>query len=119
MRTESITLPRGDTWINTLPIVDADGVAYDLTGADAWLTVKPANATATDDTDAVFQLEIGDGLTVATPSTGIIAVEITDENTALLTAGRMYRYDVQVRKGGKTFTPIGGAVVVTKDITKT
>lgn len=119
MRTESITLPRGDTWLNTLPIVDADGVAYDLTGASIWLTIKERSDDAPDDADAIIQLEVGSGLTVATPSNGIVAVEITDEDTALLTPGRSYRYDVQVRKGGKTFTPIGGAVVVTKDITKT
>jgi hypothetical protein len=119
MRTEPISLTKGDTWINTLPITESDGSAYDLTGATVWLTVKAKNDTSSnDDDEALFQLIIGSGITVASPATGIIAVEITDEQTELLTAGGLYKYDVQVRKGGKTFTPIGGTVVVNRDVTR-
>lgn len=118
MITEALTITKGDTWPNTLPITKRDGSPYDLTGATVWLTVKDEFDTADDDAGGIFQLGVGTGLTVSAPATGIVAVEIADTQTDLLDPERTYRYDVQVRKGGKTFTPIGGRLTVTRDTTR-
>lgn len=119
MNNETITTPRGDTWLNTLPITDKNGAPYDLTGALLLMTVKQTTDRSSDDALALFQLVIGDGLTVTNPLTGLVAVEISDERTALLQADTSYAYDVQVRKGNQTFTPIGGELHCTSDVTKT
>ena len=84
-RIEPITLPRGDTWLNTLPVKNRDGTPYDLTGASLWLTIKPRHSRDTDDSDALIQMTVGTGITVPAPTTGELAVEITDEQTATLT----------------------------------
>ena len=118
MRSEEITTPKGDTWLNTLPVLDSDGVAYDLTDASVTLTVKEMNDRADDDTLALFQLTLGDGIAIDSPSTGVISIEMSDERTNLLAAGKSYAYDVQIRKNQQTFTPIGGKLVVTRDITR-
>lgn len=120
MRIQPITITKGDTWPNTLsPITNRDtGAVENLTGATIWLTIKEEFDDADDDAAAVVQLGVGTGLTVADPASGIVAVEIPDEDTDLLDPGTTYRYDVQVRKGGKTFTPIGGRLTVTRDTTR-
>jgi hypothetical protein len=118
MRTEPLTIIRGDTYLNTLPIAEPDGSAYDLTGASVWLTVKPKGSRTDDDDDALIQLTVGDGITVADPASGEIAVKLTDEQTGELAADTTYRYDLQIRKGGDTFTPIGGPLVVLRDTTR-
>lgn len=118
MVTEALTITKGDTWPNTLPITQRDGTPYDLTGATVWLTIKDRNDNTDADANAIIQLGVGSGLTVSAPATGVVAVELTDAQTGALLVGPKYKYDVQVRKGGKTFTPIGGLITVERDTTR-
>jgi hypothetical protein len=118
--TEPITVTRGDTWgPAVLPLTNKrDGSPYNLSGATVVLTVKRRNDRSNDDDDALFQLTAGDGIEIDEPDPGSITVEISDENTELLEAETTYRYDVQIRRSGTTRTPIGGPLIVTRDVTR-
>jgi hypothetical protein len=118
MNQEQISFARGDTYLNTLPIKDQNGLPYELTDVDIWLTVKPASDRAEDDSGAIFQLTLGDGIAIDDPSTGVLTIEITDERSNMLQAEKPYNYDVQIRKNSQTFTPVGGKVLVIRDVTR-
>lgn len=114
---ESFSVYKGATCLKMLTVVEEDGGVYDLTGASVWLTVKEVADTASNDLAALFQLTVGDGLTVSAPATGVVAVEISSTRTDTLTAGRTYKYDVQVRKSSKTFPAIEGRIGVRARVT--
>lgn len=115
-----IGVTHGATWgPHTLPLTNRDdGLPYDFTGADVVLTVKRRTDRRGDDAGALFQLTVGDGITIDDPESGVMTVTITDERTDALEAGTTYRYDVRVRKDGRTDKPIGGPFLVAPDVTR-
>lgn len=120
MTVAPISIRRGDTWgPATSPITDEDtGEPYDFTGATVTMTIKRRNDYSDDDSDALIALTVGDGITVDDPDPGDLTVEISDEETETLEAETVYRYDVQIEKGGKKRTVLGGLVVVSRDTTR-
>jgi hypothetical protein len=117
-----IALVRGDTAPLLLEMVDAAGVAVDLTdyvgGAGSLvLTVKPQSAREdSDDAAAVCQVT---GTSVA-PATGVAAFAFTDAQTVACSLGTVYDYDVQADDGSGTVqTLLRGALRVVHDVTRT
>lgn len=118
-----IELVRGDTYRRPLTIREPDGTAYDLDGSTVWFTLKRLGDTAADDAGALTQLtwESGgdsDGITVTSPATGTVTVEIPSDDTDGLNPAAKYRYDLQVVANGKVDTPIWGEVTVVTDTTR-
>lgn len=99
------------------------GVPTGQTVDKAWLTVK---AAAADADPGIFQKAI---TTTDVPGTGRITdagssgtatlrFDLTAANTALLTAGTEYFYDVQVKtSGGKIYTVESGKMIARRSVT--
>jgi hypothetical protein len=103
--------------------IHVDPTAFDLTGASVYATFKQNKALA-DDADGVFQYSwingTPDGITVATPATGVAVRTITDTESATYLTNNPYYYDVQVTDAaGETVTVDDGTLRVTEDITRT
>jgi hypothetical protein len=116
-----IALVRGDTAPLLLEMVDADGVAVDLTdyvsgAGELVLTVKPQSARDdTDDAAAVCQIE---GTSTA-PTTGVAAFAFAEADTLACALGTVYDYDVQADDGAGTVqTLLRGALQVVWDVTR-
>lgn len=64
--------------------------------AAVWFTVKERETDA--DGDAIFQKELGAGITLTgTSGDNVLAlIQVTNADTALLTVGRTYFFDLQV-----------------------
>ena len=117
----NLTVKRGDTYTNTLTVLDINDLAYDLTGATVWFTVKRRNDAASNDDDALVKLYwvsggASDGITITDPDSGIMEVEISATDTAALDP-TLYAYDVQIAKAGDVYTPVIGTISVQRDIT--
>jgi hypothetical protein len=63
---------------------------------DAWFTIKASEADA--DADAKIMKRMGSGITLLSVASGVIAalVQLTNADTAALTAGRVYAMDFQI-----------------------
>jgi hypothetical protein len=101
---------RGDSGRLDVSVTQADGTAYDLTGATLFLTVK--NALTDADSVAVIRKEV----------TAHDDAEEGESHFDLLTTdnatnGRRF-YDVQLKdSASKIFTLFGGLWTVTQDVT--
>lgn len=122
MTTEDIPwMSRGDTPTWEVKVLQYDGgPVFNLTGCEMWFTAKKQ----INDTDsaAVFQLTQAGGQIVFTDAVNGVA-EITPQvtSTNTLTADMVVYWDVQIRTPGpnpKTHTPIRGAMLIKRDITR-
>lgn len=118
-------MSRGDTFELDISLKDADGAAWDLTGATVRSTIKKALA----DTDAVALSQI-DSTGASTPTGGSVTVTAaTGEinlrhppaaTRALEAAATKVYYDVQVELAdGRIFTVDWGTIEVIPDVTVT
>lgn len=103
-----LTIKVGDDYSKTFPaFTDADGVAINITGATLTFHLRAPGAT----TDALTAT-----LALTTPASGIATLTLTDTQTATLTAGLTYRYEIEmVDSGGLITTPIEGLALATED----
>jgi hypothetical protein len=105
-----LTWTRGDSGRLDVSVKQADGTAYDLTGATLFLTVK--NALTDADSAAVIRKEVV-AHDDATQGQSHFAIATTDNATN----GRRF-YDVQLKDAaGGVFTLFGGLWNVTADVT--
>jgi hypothetical protein len=112
----SITLVRGDTEHLRVTVTDADGDTVNLTGADAWFTVK--RRVADPDDRAAIALRMGAGIEVEDAPGGVLIVTLTATETDDMVPG-VYRYDVQVRDAnGRISTVADGRLVLRSDVTR-
>jgi len=101
---------RGDSGRLDVSVKDADGTAYNLTGATLFLTVK--NALTDADSAAVIRKEVTSHSNAAG---GISNFDLLTTDNA--TAGTRY-YDVQVKDStNKIYTLFGGLWKVLSDVT--
>jgi hypothetical protein len=103
--------------------IHVEPAAFDLTGASVYATFKQNKGLA-DDGDGVFQYSwiagVADGITVATPATGVAVLTITDTDSATYLTNNAYYYDIQVTDStGETVTVDDGTLRVTEDVTRT
>lgn len=116
-----LTVTRGDTLRLTVTVTNADGSAYDLTGATMRFTVK--RSVWDDDSAAPIALYwisggAASGITVSNPASGVATITATGTQTATLVT-TAHVYDVQVSRGGDTWTVASGMLLVTADVTRT
>ena len=107
MNQHQITMTRGDTRTLTLTLTNAEGDAYDLTGADVWFQAGDLVAKS-----------LGDGITVSSPATGVASILISSADTEDAPDCRMaYPYNVQLELAdGSTVTPVRGLLVIVPDV---
>lgn len=110
-----LEVTRGDTESLQATVVDAVGVAINLTGATIRFTVR---ASAADPIAVIAKDNAGlGGITVPSPATGIALIALTPANTRLLTNGR-WVYDVQVTEAsGRVTTVVAGRIRAAAEVT--
>lgn len=106
----ALTIKRGDDYSRTLTVTDDAGDALDITGCALAFHLRAPGASA----DAI---DPAPTLALTTPASGIATLTLTDTQTATLTAGRTYRYEVEMTDGtGLISTPIEGLALVTEGV---
>lgn len=106
-----IEVIRGDDVTLTLTFTDNDGNAIDLTSGTVFFTVKK-KASDTDE-NALIKKNIS---IFSAPTTGIMNLSLTDEDTDL--ASGVYYYDVQfIDSAGSVSSVQRDRFTVIKDIT--
>lgn len=104
----NITVRQGDDVSRPLTVT-ADGVALDITGATLTFHLRAPGAT----TDAITPAPT---LTLTTPASGIATLVLTDTQTAALSGGVVYRYEIELVDGtGLISTPVHGLCYVEED----
>lgn len=105
-----LTIKVGDDFSKTLTITDAAGDAVDITGCTLTFHLRAPGAT----TDAITPAPT---LSLTTPASGIATLALTDTQTATLTGGRTYKYEVEMVDGtGLISTPVEGLAYIAEDI---
>lgn len=90
-----------------LAVTDENGAPVNLTGSTLWMTCK--TATSEFDGDAIFQKVTGSGITLISATGGTALVQLTTADTADLTAGKSYYFDLQLLlPGGELQTILAG-----------
>lgn len=109
----NFTVVRGDTLPLELEVIDDDtGLAQDLTGWTAFMTIK--EDLEDDDVDAVVSKTVNP---IPSPTLGIVDLSATPDDTSGL-AG-VYYYDIQLKSpAGAIYTPLYGTILVEKDRTR-
>jgi hypothetical protein len=105
-----LLIKAGDDYSKVLTVTDADGGAVDLTGTTLTFHLRAPGGT----TDAITPAPT---LALTTPASGIATLALTDTQTAALTAGLTYTYEVEMVDGtGLISTPVEGLALVTGDL---
>ena len=108
----NLQIDRGATFSSDVTVTDTDGTAFDLTGYTA--AAKMALGYASTRTRVILTTTInGD------PTTGIITISLTADQTSVLEAPARYVYDVEITKtSDSTVTRvIEGIITVSPDVT--
>ena len=108
----NLILDRGTTFSSDVTVTDTDGTAFDLTGYTA--ATKMALGYASTRTRVTLTTTInGD------PTTGIITISLTADQTKTLEAPARYVYDIEITKtSDSTVTRvIEGIITVSPDVT--
>jgi hypothetical protein len=112
----ALEIMRGDTRTLNVAVVDATGLAQNLTGWSLWFTAK---AQTTDADPGVFQKTIGSGITVASPTTGTAVVTLAPADTSGLTGDATLFTDLQGKDGSAAIVTLAsGTLTVRADATR-
>jgi hypothetical protein len=111
---QNLTHTRGDDFIRTITFSE-DPATYQ----GIWFTVRESWATdETDDTDAISQAELGDGIVLTGGGAYTGSVSISNSETSGWTQDSLV-YDVQIKTAaGKIRTTQRGAIRQTPDVTR-
>lgn len=104
---KSFRIYRGDTFVFQLTLKSA-GQAYSLSGCTFAGQIKEKGKTTTV---ASFSISI------VNQSQGIVRVTLTAAESAKLSAGKSYDYDIQMTNSGVVSTILKGPILVTFDVT--
>jgi len=106
----NIIIDQGSTFSQKITVKE-DGAVKDLTGYSARAQMRPTRTSTT--LTATFSC------TIATPSTGVILMELTPAQSAAITEGRYY-YDLEVYTSGEVIVSrlLQGEVTVTPEVTR-
>ena len=112
----TLYLTPGDDFTYTVTITDADGNAYNLTGATLWFTAKRRVSDA--DADAVAALYwvsggASDGITVSSPSTGVAEIAIAAADT-LDFVQAAHRWDLSISDSAGIVRTVDQGVMVVR-----
>src|SRR3990172_7530268 len=117
-----LSMARGDKQAFEIAVVDADGVAVDLTGITITFTVK-RRPTDTD-AQAIISLSTAAGIvTDYDPTLGTATITLDPEDTESLSdhiIARSLYWDVQIDDmAGDVRTPLSGRLAISADQTRT
>ena len=113
MAADRIEIQRGNPYIRTITITDADGNAYDLTDKTIFFTVKNIDDSADNDDDALITKDITEH---TNDEGGISSLELTAEQTLAVPVGD-YKYDLRIYEDGVTQINSATGVCAVVDIT--
>jgi hypothetical protein len=111
-------LIRGNAFSLTIPVRNADGTPFDLTGYKVFLTVKSSvdytgEMTLNDD-DAVLQVEVP---SISNPTAGNVVIPVSASDMEI--APSTYYYDVQfVPSSGEPWSLHYDEFIVIPDVTR-
>jgi hypothetical protein len=88
------TVNQGIDWIFTTTITDQNGAAIDLTGYQVQLQIR--NQV---DNSLILALTVGSGITLTTPTAGLVTYRATGTQTAAIPVGTYY-YGIKATSGG-------------------
>jgi len=113
MSDNKIECPRGDTRIITATILDADGLALDLTNLDkVYLSIKENKE------DSVYVVKKKEGTVEGAAALGVVAFEIEPADLEEVATGNWW-YDIELNfVDGSRYTPIIDNFEVLADITR-
>lgn len=118
MTNPRLELVRGRTARYQVSITDDSGAAVDLTGASVFFTVRKTLTSSPDDSDALLQAIIGDGISVTSAPGGTVQIVIAQAKTRNLVPGA-YCFDLTViTAGGDTITPAMGQFIIKGEVTR-
>ena len=108
----NLTIDKSATFSSDVTVTDTDGTAFDLTGYIA--AAKMALGYASTRTRVTLTTQIN-----SDPTTGIITISLTADQTKALDAPARYVYDVEITKtSDSTVTRvIEGIITVSPDVT--
>ena len=108
----NLQIDRGATFSSDVTVSDTDGTAFDLTGYTA--AAKMAKGYASTQTRVTITATINND-----PTTGVITLSLTADQTKALDAPARYVYDVEITKtSDSTVTRvIEGLITVSPDVT--
>jgi hypothetical protein len=108
----NLQIDQGATFSTDVTVSDSDGSAFDLTGYSA--SAKMAKGYASTRTRTTFTTSIN-----SDPTTGIITLSLTADQTNALEAPARYVYDVEILKASdSTITRvIEGIITVRPSVT--
>ena len=108
----NLQIDKGATFSSDVTVTDTDGTAFDLTGYTA--ASKMALGYASTRTRVTLTTQIN-----SDPTTGIITISLTADQTKALDAPARYVYDVEITKtSDSTVTRvIEGLITVSPDVT--
>lgn len=108
----NLQIDRGTTFSSDVTVTDTDGTAFDLSGYTA--AAKMALGYASTRTRVTLTSSIN-----ADPTTGVITISLTADQTKNLEAPARYVYDVEITKtSDSTVTRvIEGIITVSPDVT--
>ena len=107
----NLRVEQGSSFTSDVTVKDSEGSVFDLTGYSA-------SASLAKGYDSSFYDRKNFTCTIATPSTGVITLDLTADQTNALESGR-YVYDVEIlRASDSTITRvIEGIVTVSPSVT--
>lgn len=107
----NLRVERGSTFSSDVTVKDSDGTVFNLTGYSA-------SASLAKGFDDSFYGRTSFTCTIATPTSGIITLELTADQTNALESGR-YVYDLEIlRTSDSTITRvIEGIITVSPSVT--
>ena len=108
----NLRVERGSTFSSDVTVKDSDGVVFDLTGYSA-------TASLAKGYDNSFYDRTSFTCTITTPTTGVITLELTADQTNALESGR-YVYDLEVTNNstGDVQRIVEGVITVLPEATK-
>lgn len=108
----NLVIEQGATFSTDVTVKDSNGDAFDLTGYTA--SAKMAKGYASTRTRTTFTTTIN-----ADPTTGIVALSLSADQTSVLDAPARYVYDVEIlRTSDSTITRvIEGIITVSPSVT--
>ena len=108
----NLQIDRGATFSSDVTVLDTDGTAFDLTGYTA--VAKMAKGYASTQTRVIITAAVNND-----PTTGLITLSLTADQTKNLDAPARYVYDVEITKtSDSTVTRvIEGLITVSPDVT--
>jgi len=107
----NLRIEQGATFTSDVTVKDVNGDVFDLTGYTA--SAKMALGYASTRTRVVFST------TISTPTTGVVTLSLTADQTNALEAPARYVYDVEIlRTSDSTITRvIEGIITVSPSVT--